>query len=75
MSTKTKEANALAAKIEAEIKREGELGMEITEAPDDLEDTKAALGEDGEPAEVQLTWWLLDFAHPSAAKTSTFFSR
>ena len=36
--------------------------MEITEAPDDLEDTKAALGEDGEPAEVQLTWWLQHFA-------------
>ena len=27
------------------------------------------------PVEVQLTWWLLHFAHPSAAKTSTFFSR
>ena len=35
-STFGKEANTLAAKIEAEIKREGELAMKITEAPDDL---------------------------------------
>ena len=40
------EVNALSAQIEVEIKRVGELGVEITEAADDLEDTKAALAQD-----------------------------
>ena len=46
MAAKTKEVNALTAQIEVEMKRVGELGVEIAVAANDLEETTASLGED-----------------------------
>jgi hypothetical protein len=46
MGSKTKEVNTLQAQIEEEMTRSGELGVAVTEAYNDLEDTKAALAED-----------------------------
>ena len=58
MSAKTKEVITLSAQIEVEIKRVGELGVEITEAADDVEDTKAALAENGRRSRLpeQRSW-------------------
>jgi len=46
MSSKTKEVNTLQAQIEEEMTRSGELGVAVTEAYNDVEDTKEALAED-----------------------------
>jgi chromosome segregation ATPase len=46
MAAKKKEVAALSAQIEEEIKRIGELGVEIAGMSNDLEDTKEALAED-----------------------------
>merc|ERR1719382_1654308 len=46
MAAKTKEVITLTAQIEAEMKRIGELGVEIATMENDLEDTQAALAED-----------------------------
>jgi chromosome segregation ATPase len=46
MKAKKEEVAALSAQIEAEIKRVGELGVEIAGMENDLEETKEALAED-----------------------------
>lgn len=46
MAAKKKEVAALSAQIEEEIKRVGDLGVEIAGMANDLEDTKEALAED-----------------------------